>query len=87
MSHDNQTKSESNQPVRLPRAIRTLLLGVLISAIGNGLVFSFFFIYLHDVRHIPSATVGLISAYGAVIGLGFSPIVGSLIDHWGPSRF
>jgi MFS family permease len=72
------------KPAKLPKTIRMLLLGVLISGTGNGLVFSFLFIYLHQVRAIPSGIVGLISAYGAVIGLAMSPIVGSLIDHWGP---
>ncbi len=69
---------------KLPRTIRLLLLGVLISGTGNGLVFSFLFIYLHQVRGIPAGIVGLISAYGAVVGLCLSPIFGSLIDHWGP---
>jgi MFS family permease len=64
--------------------IRILLLGVLISGMGNGLVFSFLFIYLHQVRGISSGVVGLIAAYGALVGLTASPIVGSLIDHWGP---
>jgi len=71
-------------PVRLPLKIRILLSGVLLSAIGNGLVFSFLFIYLHQVRGIPSGLVGLISGYGAIVGLALSPVVGSLIDHWGP---
>ena len=72
------------KPAKLPPRIRALLLGVLISGTGNGLVFSFLFIYLHQVRGIPAGIVGLISAYGAVIGLSLSPVVGSLIDHWGP---
>ena len=72
------------KPAKLPPRIRALLLGVLISGTGNGLVFSFLFIYLHEVRGIPAGIVGLISAYGAVIGLSLSPVVGSLIDHWGP---
>ncbi len=73
-----------NSEVKLPFQIRILLLGVLLSAVGNGLVFSFLFIYLHEVRGIPSGVVGLISAYGAIIGLMLSPIVGTLVDHWGP---
>lgn len=73
-----------NSEVKLPFQIRILLFGVLLSAVGNGLVFSFLFIYLHEVRGIPSGVVGLISAYGAIVGLVLSPIVGSLVDHWGP---
>ena len=69
---------------KLPRPIRVLLCGVLLSGIGNGLVFTFLFIYLHEVRGIASGVVGLISAYGAIVGLLLSPVVGSLIDHWGP---
>ncbi len=71
-------------PVRLPFQVRILLSGVLLSAVGNGLVFSFLFIYLHQVRGISSGLVGLISGYGAIVGLALSPVVGSLIDHWGP---
>ena len=76
--------NQSQSTDALPGRIRLLLLGVLISGTGNGLVFTFLFIYLHEVRGIASATVGLISAYGAIVGLFLSPIVGSLIDHWGP---
>ncbi len=76
--------SNDRAPDNLPPKIRGLLLGVLISGTGNGLVFSFLFIYLHQVRGIPSGIVGLLSAYGAVVALCLSPLFGSLIDHWGP---
>ena len=80
----SERKESLKSPAKLPRSVRLLLLGVLLSAIGNGLVFSFLFIYLHQVREIPSAIVGLISGYGALVGLVLAPVVGSLIDHWGP---
>ena len=80
----SERKESLKSPAKLPRSVRLLLLGVLLSAMGNGLVFSFLFIYLHQVREIPSAIVGLISGYGALVGLVLAPVVGSLIDHWGP---
>jgi len=80
----SERKESLKSPAKLPRSVRLLLLGVLLSEMGNGLVFSFLFIYLHQVREIPSAIVGLISGYGALVGLVLAPVVGSLIDHWGP---
>ena len=64
--------------------LRILLVGVALSSIGNGLVLPYLFIYLHSVRHLPSAVAGGVVGYGAVIGLISVPIVGNLIDHWGP---
>jgi MFS family permease len=69
---------------RLPQKVRILLFGNMLSAVGNGLVYPYFFIYLHNVRGIPSALAGVVIGYGAFASLLISPIVGSLIDHWGP---
>lgn len=70
--------------VRLPRKVRILLLGNFFSAIGSGLVYPYLFIYLHNVRGISSAITGLIVGYTAFAALLLSPLMGSLIDHWGP---
>lgn len=69
---------------RLPPQVRRMLLGVTLSALGNGLVLPFAFVYFHSVRHIPTSIAGLIFSYGALISLAMAPIVGSLIDKWGP---
>lgn len=68
----------------LPTEVKRMLLGITLSALGNGLVLPFAFVYLHSVRHIPISTSGLIFSYGAFISLVSAPFVGNLIDHWGP---
>lgn len=68
----------------LPPQVRRMLLGVTLSALGNGLVLPFAFVYFHSVRHIPTSIAGLVFSYGALISLAMAPIVGSLIDKWGP---
>lgn len=69
---------------RLPPDVRRMLLGVTLSALGNGLVLPFAFVYFHSVRHIPTSIAGLVFSYGAIISLLAAPLVGSLIDKWGP---
>lgn len=69
---------------RLPPQVRRMLLGITLSALGNGLVLPFAFVYLHSIRHISTSMAGLIFSYGAVISLLVAPMVGTLIDKWGP---
>ena len=68
----------------LPPQVRRMLFGVTLSALGNGLVLPFAFVYFHSVRHIPTSIAGLVFSYGALISLAMAPIAGSLIDKWGP---
>ncbi len=63
---------------------RILLLGVLLSSVGNGLVLPYMFVYLHNVRGIGSALTGTIVGFGAFVSLAVSPLIGNVIDHWGP---
>ena len=56
----------------------------MLSSVGQGLVFPYIFIYLHTERGISAPLVGILAGYGALLALGVSPVVGSLIDHWGP---
>lgn len=44
---------------RLPRSVQLLQAGGLENAFGNGIVYPFLFIYLHNVREIGLGTVGL----------------------------
>ncbi len=69
---------------KLPRNARIMLLGIALSALGNGLVLPYTFIYFHNIRGFPIAVAGLIASYGAFSSLVISPLVGNLIDKWGP---
>jgi MFS family permease len=67
----------------LPTSVRTLQVGALANALGNGLAYPFLFIYLHNVRDIDLATAGLIVGTNSAVGLVAGPIIGSLIDKVG----
>lgn len=69
---------------RLPPHVRRMLLGITLSALGNGLVLPFAFVYFHSIRNIPTSTAGLIFSYGALVSLVVAPGIGTLIDKWGP---
>ena len=73
-----------NSADRLPRKARIMLAGIALSALGNGLVLPYTFIYFHNVRGFPIVVAGLIASYGALTSLATSPLVGNLIDKWGP---
>lgn len=77
-----QFTKKANDP--LSSDVRRMLLGIALNALGNGLVLPFAFVYLHSVRHIPTSIAGLIFSYGALISLMAAPLVGNLIDKWGP---
>lgn len=61
-----------------------MLLGITLSALGNGLVLPFAFVYLHSIRGFSTQMAGVIFSYTAVISLVVAPLLGSLIDKWGP---
>jgi MFS family permease len=67
----------------LPRSVATLQVGGLVNAFGNGIVLPFMFIYLHNVRGIGLAVVGLIVATHALVSIVAGPIFGSQIDRFG----
>jgi MFS family permease len=69
---------------QLSRHVWTLLSGSFANALGNGIVFPFLLIYLHNVRGIPLGTAGLVLAATSVAGLVAGPASGTLIDHLGP---
>lgn len=68
---------------RLPRAVVTLQAGGLVNSFGNGVVYPFLFIYLHNVRGIGLAVAGLILAAHAVASIVAGPVFGSQIDRFG----
>jgi MFS family permease len=68
----------------LPRDGRFLISTVVFSSLGTGLVLPFMVVYLHEVRHIPLETVGLLLALQAGLGIVVVPPIGALIDRIGP---
>lgn len=68
----------------LPTKVRIMMVGIALSAIGNGLVLPYTFIYFNSIRGIPTAVAGLIIGYGALASLLISPLVGNMVDKWGP---
>jgi MFS family permease len=68
---------------RLSRAAWILLSGSFANAFGNGVVFPFLLIYLHNVRGIPLGTAGLALAAMPVAGLVAGPVVGAFVDRVG----
>jgi MFS family permease len=68
----------------LSRQMWILQSGSLANAFGNGVVFPYLLIYLHNVRGIGLGTAGLILAASSVAALVAGPTCGALIDHLGP---
>ena len=71
---------------KLPMQLRMMMTGITISAIGNGMVMPFFFIYMTNVRGINTATAGLILGWGGLTSLLAAPLVGTGIDRFGPRK-
>jgi MFS family permease len=71
---------------RLPRPVQILQGGSLVNAFGNGIVYPFLFIYLHNVRGISLGTAGLVLATNGGVSLISGPAAGPLIDRIGSRR-
>jgi MFS family permease len=71
---------------RLPRSVHTLQIGGLVSALGNGMLIPFLFIYLHNVRGIGLGVAGLVVGTNAVVSVIAGPVAGSLVDRHGGRR-
>lgn len=71
---------------RLPRAVWALEAGGLVNAFGNGFVYPFLFIYLHNVRGFSLGTSGLIVGTNAAVALLAGAPGGSASDRLGPRR-
>jgi predicted MFS family arabinose efflux permease len=68
---------------RLSRSAWLLLSGSFANAFGNGVVFPFVLIYLHNVRGIELGTAGLALAVVGLASLVGNAAAGSLIDRIG----
>lgn len=63
-----------------------LLFTVVFDALGVGFTLPFGVIYLHEVRDLPLATVGILLAVPAAVALALLGPIGWVIDHHGPRR-
>jgi predicted MFS family arabinose efflux permease len=57
--------------------------GGVVNSLGNGIVFPFIVIYLHNVRGISFAEAGLALAFGGVAALAAGLLAGSTVDRIG----
>ncbi len=71
-------------PASLDPLVKRIFVGFALSALGGGLTMPFLYVYLAEVRGIPTATVGLLFAWMGVLGFAGSPVGGTLIDRFGP---
>jgi len=71
---------------RLPRAVWVLELGGVVNSFGNGFVYPFLFIYLHNVRGFALGVSGLIVATNAGVALIAGTPGGAAADRLGAKR-
>jgi MFS family permease len=71
---------------RLPRAVWALELGGVVNSFGNGFVYPFLFIYLHNVRGFGLGVSGLIVATNAGVALVVGTPGGAAADRFGAKR-
>ena len=69
---------------RLPRPVWLLQVGGVLNSFGNGIVFPFLVIYLHDVRGFGLGTAGLVIAVSSGAQLAAGLAAGPVIDRVGP---
>ena len=67
----------------LPRQVWLVQIGGVVNALGNGIVFPFIVIYLHNVRGISFAEAGLALAFGGVAALAAGLVAGPTVDRIG----
>ena len=68
---------------RLPRQVWLVQSGGVVNSLGNGIVFPFIVIYLHNVRGISFAQAGFALAVGGAAALAAGLGAGSLVDRIG----
>jgi len=67
----------------LPRQVWLVQAGGVVNSLGNGIVFPFIVIYLHNVRGISFAEAGLALSAGAVAALAAGFGAGTIVDRFG----
>lgn len=83
MSGRSRARSQPSSHPPLPAPARRLLVGIAISAFGNGLVLPYLVIYLGQVRGLGTGTAGLVIAWQALVSLAVGPLAGTVIDRVG----
>ncbi len=68
---------------KLPGQVWLVQTGGVVNSLGNGIVFPFIVIYLHNVRGISFSDAGLALAFGGVAALGAGLLAGSTVDRIG----
>ena len=63
---------------------RTLFIGLFLKSLATGLTLSLVVLYLSTVRGFPLSVATALLAWQAVLTLGVSPLVGTLVDRSGP---
>lgn len=71
---------------QLPRDVWLLQIGGVLNSFGNGVVFPFLAIYLHNVRGFGIATAGIAIAISSATQLVAGIAAGPVIDRLGPRR-
>ena len=71
---------------QLPRQVWLLQIGGVTNSFGNGVVFPFLAIYLHNVRGFGIATAGIAIAISSVCQLVTGAAIGPVIDRLGARR-
>lgn len=66
--------------------VKRFLAGALLNSLDGGLTLPVLVIYLNQVRGISLIGASLILSWMAVTGLIYSPIIGHLVDKFGPRR-
>lgn len=75
----NELRSASPQ-------VKRFLAGVFLNSLGGGLTLPVLVIYLNQVRDISLTGASLVLSWMAITGLIYSPIIGQLVDKFGPRR-
>jgi MFS family permease len=75
----NELRSASPQ-------VKRFLAGALLNSLGGGLTLPILIIYLNQLRDFSLTSASLILSWMAITGLAFSPIIGYLVDQYGPRR-
>ena len=63
---------------------RRVMVAMLVDSLGEGLFLPFFVVFLIEFAHLPATQVGIACTISAVLVLPVGPLVGRLVDSFGP---
>ncbi|WP_409485078.1 MFS transporter [Arsenicicoccus dermatophilus] len=64
--------------------VTRMFVGIAFSCLGSGLTMPYLYVYLSQMRHIQTTTVGLVFAMMGFLSSLLAPLGGTLIDRFGP---